>query len=132
MKNFGFRRKCGILMHISSLPSPYGIGTLGKHAHRFVDFLKEAGQTYWQVLPMGVTGFGDSPYQSVSSFAGNPYFIDPIMLERAGYLTRSEIESFDFGGDSGSVDYEKLYNSRYKMLEIAFGRFKEKSCDYFV
>ena len=75
-----FMRAAGILMHISSLPSPYGIGTMGRAAREFVDFLKKAGQTYWQILPVGPTSYGDSPYQSFSTFAGNPYFIDLDLL----------------------------------------------------
>ena len=89
-------RSSGILMPIFSLPSEYGIATLGKEAFRFIDFLKEAGQTYWQILPIGVTGFGDSPYQSFSSYAGNPYFIDLELLCDEGYLKTEEIKSFDF------------------------------------
>ena len=69
-------RKSGILMHISSLPSPYGIGTMGKSAYEFVDFLKSAGQAYWQILPLSPTGYGNSPYQSFSTYAGSPYLID--------------------------------------------------------
>lgn len=120
-------RTSGILMPIFSLPSNYGIGTLGKEAYNFIDFLKEAGQTYWQILPIGVTGFGDSPYQSFSSYAGNPYFIDLEQLCEKGLLKKEEIESFDFGNDITKIDYEKLYNSRYTVLEKAFGRFKEKA-----
>ena len=84
-------RSSGVLLHISSLPSPYGIGTLGREAYAFVDFLHRAGQRYWQILPVGPTGYGDSPYQSFSSFAGNPYFIDPDTLRREKLLTREEI-----------------------------------------
>jgi len=120
-------RTSGVLMPIFSLPCEYGIGTLGKEAYNFIDFLKEAGQTYWQILPIGVTGFGDSPYQSFSSYAGNPYFIDLEMLCNAGYLKKSEIESFDWETKPDKVDYEKLYNSRYKILKIAYNRFKENS-----
>ena len=123
----GTKRASGILMPIFSLPSKYGIGTLGKKAYDFVDFLKEAGQTYWQILPVGVTSFGDSPYQSFSSYAGNPYFIDLEMLCNVGYLKREEVEAFDWGESVDTVDYEKLYNSRYKVLRIAYNRFKQKS-----
>ena len=90
-------RESGILMHITSLPSPYGIGTMGKCAYDFVDFLKESGQSYWQVLPFGPTGFGDSPYQSFSTFAGNPYFICPDALVKEGLLMQHELDQFDFG-----------------------------------
>ncbi len=120
-------RTSGILMPIFSLSSKYGIGTLGKAAYDFVDFLKKAGQTYWQILPTGVTGFGDSPYQSISSYAGNPYFIDLDMLINAGYLKKEDISDMDFGKDPSKVDYEKLYFSRYKALRIAYERFKVKS-----
>ncbi len=126
-------RTSGVLMPIFSLPSDYGIGTLGKEAYDFVDFLKESGQTYWQILPVGTTSYGDSPYQSFSAYAGNPYFIDLEMLCNAGYLEREEIEQFDWGSDSSYIDYEKIYHSRYKVLRIAFGRFKKvasKITDY--
>ena len=82
------KRSSGILMAVSSLPSPYGIGTLGKAAYDFADFLKDAGQSYWQMLPLGPTSYGDSPYQSFSAYAGNPYFIDPDMLAADGSGTR--------------------------------------------
>ena len=88
-------RESGILLHISSLPSPHGIGTFGADAYRFADFLKSAGQKYWQVLPLGHTGFGDSPYQSFSSFAGNPYFIDPDMLVSQGLLSAEDVSDSD-------------------------------------
>lgn len=120
-------RTSGILMPIFSLPSKYGIGTLGREAYNFVDFLKKSGQTYWQILPIGVTSFGDSPYQSFSSYAGNPYFVDLEMLCNAGYLNREEIEKVDWGDTADTVDYEKLYNSRYKVLRIAYNRFKQSS-----
>ena len=84
-------RSSGVLLHISSLPSPYGVGTLGREAYAFVDFLHRAGQRYWQILPVGPTGYGDSPYQSFSSFAGNPYFLDLDTLRREKLLTREEI-----------------------------------------
>ena len=92
-------RSSGVLLHISSLPSPYGIGTLGREAYAFVDFLHRAGQRYWQILPVGPTGYGDSPYQSFSSFAGNPYFIDPDTLRREKLLTREEIAAADAGSE---------------------------------
>ena len=117
-------RTSGVLMPIFSLPSKYGIGTLGKEAFGFVDFLNKAGQTYWQILPLGITGFGDSPYQSVSSYAGNPYFIDLELLCKEKLLNKNEVEAFDWGDNPSKVDYERLYNSRYKVLRIAFQRFK--------
>ena len=116
-------RKNGILMPIFSLPSPHGIGTFGKAAFEFVDFLNKGAQSFWQILPLNPTNFGDSPYQSFSSFAGNPYFIDLDLLVKDGLLKASEIESFDLGDNPESIDYEKLYNNRYKILNIAFGRF---------
>ena len=118
-------RKSGILMPIFSLPSPYGIGTLGKSAREFVDFLHNGKQSLWQILPVGTTTFGDSPYQSFSSFAGNPYFIDLDLLVEDGLLKKAEIEAFDFCDGSERVNYEKLYNNRYKILKIAFSRFEE-------
>lgn len=122
-------RKNGILMPIFSLPSPYGIGTLGAAAKEFIDFLHKGGQSFWQILPIGTTTIGDSPYQSFSSFAGNPYFIDLDLLVEDNLLTKEEIASFDFGDDIEQVDYEKLYNNRYKVLRLAFNRFKEND-DY--
>ena len=116
-------RTCGILMPIFSLPSPYGIGTMGRDAYDFVDFLEKAGQTYWQILPLNPTNYGDSPYQSFSSYAGNPYFIDPDMLIQEGLLTKAEVESYDFGGDNDKIDYGKLYENRILMLKTAFERF---------
>ena len=112
-------RSCGILMPVFSLPSPYGIGTLGREAYRFADFLKAAGRRAWQMLPLGPTSYGDSPYQSFSSAAGNPYFIDLDMLVEDGLLERSEIESVNWGDDAGRVDYEKIYLNRFRVLEAA-------------
>ncbi len=107
-------------MPISSLPSKYGIGTLGKEAFHFVDQLVKAGQKYWQVLPVGPTSFGDSPYQSFSAFAGNPYFIDLECLIEDGLLTEEEVAGFDWGDDPSDVDYEKIYNSRFVLLHKAY------------
>ncbi len=113
-------RACGILLPISSIPSAYGIGTFSKEAYEFVDFLEEAGQSYWQILPLGPTGYGDSPYQSFSTFAGNPYYIDLEELVEAGLITRQTCEDCDWGGSEAYVDYEKIYLSRFKVLEEAF------------
>lgn len=112
------KRGCGILLHLSSLPSPYGIGTMGKCAYRFVDFLKASGQTYWQVLPLCMTGFGDSPYQSVAGFAGNPYFIDLDLLYELGLLSAADLPARDT--TPGTVDYAALYHSRYAVLRKAY------------
>lgn len=119
-------------MPVFSLPSRYGIGTLGKESFRFVDFLKKAGQSYWQILPIGKTGFGDSPYQSFSAFAGNPYFIDLEQLVEDGLLKESECEAADFGVDPATVDYGKLYENRLPLLDIAADRFSAcgKSAEY--
>ncbi len=116
-------RTCGILMPIFSLPSRYGIGTFGKEAERFVDFLKKSGQTYWQILPLTPTGFGDSPYQSFSAYAGNPYFIDLEQLIEEGLLLKAEVDACDFGDDPAKVDYGKLYAARLPLLKKAFARF---------
>ena len=118
-------RTSGILMPVFSLSSKGGIGTFGKEAYNFVDFLEKAGQSWWQILPLNPTNYGDSPYQSFSSYAGNPYFIDPEILIEEGLLTNEEFAFFDFGDNASQIDYEKLYNNRYKMLEIAFSRFSE-------
>ena len=101
-------RTCGILMPIFSLSSPYGIGTFGKEAFAFVDFLRKAGQTYWQILPLNPTNYGDSPYQSFSAYAGNPYFIDIELLIKEGLLTKAEADSCDFGDNADEIDYEKV------------------------
>ena len=99
------KRANGVLMHISSLPGDFGIGTFGKNAYEFVDFLKESAQTYWQILPIGPTSYGDSPYQSFSTFAGNPYFIDLEKLVEQGFLKQSDYENIDWGQDCSQVDY---------------------------
>ena len=116
-------RKCGILLSISSLPSPYGIGTLGASAYRFVDFLKRSGHTFWQILPLSPVSFGDSPYQSFSAFAFNPYYIDPDFLVSDGLLTKDECLSYDFGCDETLVDYALLYENRHLLLKKAANRF---------
>ena len=116
-------RSSGVLMPISSLPSQYGIGTMGKAARKFVDFLKKGGQTYWQILPISPTSFGDSPYQSFSSFAGNPYFVDLEMLCKEKLLTKKECDSFPWGEDETRVDYGIMYQSRYALLRKAYERF---------
>lgn len=124
-------RKAGILMHISSLPSNYGIGSLGEEAYKFVDFLKRSGQSYWQVLPVCPTSFGDSPYQSNSAFAGNPYFIDLDILCNEGLLEKHEIENYFFGDDDTAVDYKRLFDNRYPVLRKAFSRF-ERTDEYYL
>ena len=118
-------RKSGILMHISSLPGGYGVGSMGAAAYAFVDFLVAAGQSCWQILPLSPTGYGDSPYQSFSTFAGNPYLIDLDTLIEEGLLLPGELEGIDWGADPGRVDYGKLYNERARLLKIAFSRFEE-------
>ena len=124
-------RASGILMPVFSLPSKYGIGCFSKEAYQFVDFLKESGQKNWQVLPLGQTSYGDSPYQSFSSFAGNPYFIDLEQLVEQQLLTKAECDSFDFGKNPESIDYAKLYQNRYKILRMACNRFLKQPPDDF-
>ena len=116
------KRSSGILLPVFSLPSPYGIGTLGKAAYAFVDFLEAAGQSWWQMLPVGPTSYGDSPYQSFSSYAGNPYFIDLDLLVEEGLLEKEDLQRIDWGADSGRVDYEKIYRSRFAVLERRRGK----------
>ena len=124
------KRTCGILMPIPSLASRYGIGCLSKEAYDFVDFLEQAGQSFWQILPVGPTGLGDSPYQPFSAFAGNPYFIDPAGFRDEGLLTDGECERFNCETDPLKVDYGKLYNNRTKLLHIAYERFAQRSLSH--
>lgn len=114
------KKASGILMPISSLPSKYGIGCFSKTAYDFVDWLVAAGQKYWQILPLGPTGFGDSPYQSFSTFAGNPYMISLEELIDEGVLNKEECDDADFGKQSDDIDYEKLYFNRYPVLKRAY------------
>ncbi|WP_300382817.1 4-alpha-glucanotransferase [Clostridium sp.] len=113
-------RRSGIILPIFSLPSNYGIGTLGKEAYRFVDFLEKSQMNLWQILPVGPTSYGDSPYQSFSTFAGNPYFIDLELLVEKGLLEKKEIEKYDFGNFENDIDYGMIYSNRYKVLKIAY------------
>ncbi len=114
-------KKCGILLPVFSLPNRYGIGSFGEEAYRFVDFLKRTGQHYWQVLPLTPTSYGDSPYQSPSAFAGNPYFIDLDLLLMDGLLTAEECKAEETR--SKTIDYARLYERRYKVLYKAYARF---------
>lgn len=120
MKKTIFERGNGVIMPIFSLPSNYGIGTFGKKAFDFVDFLSEAGVKYWQILPLGPTSYGDSPYQSFSSFAGNPYFVDLDMLMEDGLLEKEDLENVEFSENDDYVDYAQLYNKRFRILKKAF------------
>ena len=113
-------RGAGVLLAITSLPSSYGIGTLGEAAFQFVDLLVDLKQRYWQVLPMGPTCYGDSPYQSYSAFAGNPYFISLKALVEEGVLTKEDCDKVSWGRRADSVDYEKIYKGRYKLLRKAY------------
>lgn len=117
-------RTCGVLLPITSLPSRCGIGCFSREAYEFVDKLKAAGQKNWQILPLGPTGYGDSPYQSFSTFAGNPYYIDLEQLIQDGLLTEEECEACDFGDNDRYIDYEKIYFGRFPILRKAFERFE--------
>ena len=121
LKNFGFKRKSGILMPISSLPCQYGIGSFGKSAYDFVDFLVDTGTKCWQVLPLNPTSYGDSPYQSPASMAGNPYFIDLDILHKKWLLTKEELQ--EHINRSERVDYGWLFTTRYSVLRLAHERF---------
>ncbi|MDD4494516.1 MAG: 4-alpha-glucanotransferase [Eubacteriales bacterium] len=126
------RRASGILLPIFSLPSNYGVGTFGKEAYAFVDMLKNAEQQYWQILPLCPTSFGDSPYQSFSTFAGNSYFIDLEMLISEGLLSKEECDAVDFGENRCLIDYEKLYFGRYPLLKKAFAKSNHRKTQDFV
>ena len=119
-------RESGILMHITSLSSPYGIGTMGKEAYKFVDFLKSAGQSLWQILPLTPTGYGDSPYQSCSTFAGNHYLIDLDALIEMGLLEKSEVDGRNWSYRDDKVDFGAQYNNRLAVLRLAYNRFTDQ------
>ena len=119
-------RRSGILMHITSLPGPWGVGTMGKQAFAFVDFLKAAGQQCWQVLPLTPTGYGDSPYQSCSTYAGNPYLIDLELLVEEGLLKTEELEAVTWCQKDTKADFGRLYDNRFKVLRKAFARFRDE------
>lgn len=116
------KRAAGIILPLFSLPSPYGVGTMGKAARDFVDWLANAGQTWWQVLPVGPTSYGDSPYQSPSAFAGNPYFVDLDLLVADDLLAKVEVEGLSWGTDPSRVDYGRLYENRLELLRLACDR----------
>ena len=123
-------RSCGVLLHITSLPSQYGIGTMGKCAYEFIDFLIKAGQQYWQILPTTPTGEGNSPYSSYSVFAGNPLFIDLELLIEEGLLTKEECDAVDFGENPLRVDYDKVIAGKYNLLKKAYTRFLGDKTDF--
>ena len=112
-------RESGILLHLTSLPSPYGVGTMGENAYKFIDFLKKAGQSCWQILPLTPTGYGDSPYQSCSTFAGNHYLIDLELLRQEGLLEAHEMDCVTWGHREDRVDFGLLYENRLKLLRLA-------------
>ena len=122
-------RRTGILLPLSSLPSPYGIGSMGAAAREFVDFLDQAGQSCWQLLPLGPTSFGDSPYQAFSSYAGNPYFIDLDDLALEGLLRPEEYQDLPWGEDPARVDYGILYQNRFPVLRAAVRRLPSQDWD---
>ena len=123
-----FERGAGVLCHISSLPGKYGIGSLGKEAYDFVDFLERSKIKYWQILPLVQTGYGDSPYQSVCCNSGNPYFIDLEELYRRGLLDAEELKEAQM--PAGRVDYGELYKRRYATLRRAYARFNIRGKDF--
>ena len=125
-----FERSSGILLHPTSLPGKYGIGSLGKEAYKFVDFLKKANQKLWQIFPLGPTGYGDSPYQCFSTFAGNPYLIDFDLLIEQNLLTEEDLRDVDFGGNEEYIDYGAIYNQKYPLLRKAYDNFKANGNDY--
>ena len=115
-------RASGILLPIFSLPNKYGIGCFSKEAYEFINLLEKAGQKYWQILPIGPTSYGDSPYQSFSTFAGNPYFVSLEELIEQNLLTEEECSGADLGNSTDSIDYEKQYKGRFKLLRKAYER----------
>ena len=117
-------RECGTLMHITSLPGPYGVGTMGKSAYAFVDFLKKTGQGCWQILPLTPTSYGDSPYQSCSTFAGNHYLIDLDMLVEEGLLKQEELDAISWYNRESKVDFGIQYHNRLSVLRLAYSRFE--------
>lgn len=121
-------RGSGILLPIFSLPSKYGIGTFGREAYKFIDFLCSAGQSYWQIMPLGPTSYGDSPYSSFSVFAGNPYFIDLELLVEEGFISETDLINVDFGSNDEYIDYTKLFDNRYKILRKTYNN-KGYACD---
>lgn len=123
-------RRNGILMHVSSLPSPYGVGSMGMPAYKFIDFLYEAGQSLWQILPLSPTSFGDSPYQSFSVFAGNPYFIDLDILYQEKLITKNALDACKYTKDIEKVDYEWLYNNRRTLFKTVYKKFDKTSDEF--
>ncbi len=121
-----FNRSSGILLHISSLPSKHGIGDLGRAAYDFVDFLERSGQRFWQILPIGPTSYGNSPYQSLSTFAGNPLFIDLISLRKEGLLQKKDFKKRDFGSNASKVDFAKVHQEKMQLLRLAFAKLNTK------
>lgn len=121
--NFGFKHKAGVFCAVSMLPSDYGIGGFGKECYDFIDFLAQTGQKVWQILPLNPTAYGDSPYQSPATFAGNPYFIDPYTLYKKGLLTEKEVEQFK--RTSPKIDYGYLFANRFKLLRLAYAKFQK-------
>ncbi len=125
------KRGSGIIMHIASLPGKYGIGTFGKEAYEFADFLKKSGQSYWQILPLSQTSYGDSPYQSFSAFAGNPYFIDFDILGKDGLLNKNDYSERNFGNGQDIIDYEKIFIEKMKVLRLAYENSKNNEDEDF-
>ena len=119
-------RKSGILLHIASLPNDYGIGSMGREAYDFVDYLKKSGQSIWQILPLSPTSYGDSPYQSFSIYAGNPYFISLDVLAEEGLLKKSEYENIKWCEDPRYIDYATMYEQFYKVMKHAYRRFSSQ------
>ena len=119
-------RESGILMHITSLPGPYGVGCMGKEAFRFVDFLKAAGPSYWQILPLPPPGYGASPYQSNSAYAGNPYLIDLEQLVQQGLLKQEELDNIPWNYQEDRVDFGAQYIHRLAILQIAYSLFTQQ------